>query len=145
MLAHEDGLYSEAFTGFEGPLSSHMQDGVYIVWDRGSCWVGGAKNKNSSLNAFQDAYNKGRVELSFEGDKLKGKFVISRRSANTTAWSISKENDRFSSGSLFRFNDESVLSQRTLDDWLSSHSMAVGRSWADLALPKSFFGKSGIP
>jgi DNA ligase D-like protein (predicted polymerase) len=113
----EERRYKADFVLFEGAVTEQLDQWV-LVWDRGSCLVETAKNRQAGLAALVDGFKKGHISFVFEGQKLKGGFELRRKKPGSDRWTLHKVQDRFAARDLVRFEDESVVSQTLLEDWL---------------------------
>jgi DNA ligase D-like protein (predicted 3'-phosphoesterase) len=97
---------------FEGPAG----DGAVIVWDRGSYEQGGRV-------AWPEALDRGHAVFVLHGEKLRGGFALQRtRPGAKPQWLlIKRRDDEARPGSdIVAEHPESVLTGRTLDDYLRS-------------------------
>ena len=108
---------------FEGNIpKGNYGAGSVIVWDTGTYSIEGTENKEEEVS---DHFNKGKINFTLFGQKLKGKFSMIKTSRENQ-WLLIKVNDTFASShdkgkeeantDLIKCNPESVLSGLTNDD-----------------------------
>ncbi len=114
---------------FEGNIpKGNYGAGSVIVWDTGTYSIEVTENKDEDVS---DQFNRGKINFTLFGQKLKGKFSIIKTSRENQ-WLLIKVNDSFASPhdkgkeeantDLIKCNPESVLSGLTNDDIKKSNT-----------------------
>lgn len=104
----EDHPYE--YRSFEGTISAgNYGAGEVIVWDAGTYETQGTESQIA-----QDL-EKGHLNFTLQGKKLKGKFTLMRlKGDNNKQWLLIKKNDSFASTEDITQQDRSVLSNKAL-------------------------------
>jgi DNA ligase D-like protein (predicted 3'-phosphoesterase) len=101
---------------FEGLIpEGEYGAGTVIVWDKGTY-----RNLKDNIS-LEEAYNKGKLEIFIEGEKLKGAFVLLRTGNNQAydkRWLLIKMKDKYADAGRnpTETEPESVISGKKIED-----------------------------
>ena len=86
------------YKDFEGTIPAGQYGaGLVIIWDRGTYKNVTVDSKNKTVSA-DDAIENGKLEIVFEGEKIKGKYSLvrlKRREGDDKSWLLIKSNDKY--------------------------------------------------
>lgn len=104
------------YADFEGSIpEDEYGGGTVIVWDSGTYTnIRKEKDEISVKKSFED----GKIEISLEGKKLKGGYVLIRTGKNKKRWLLKKMDDEEADARRkpLKTQPESVLSSKTIEE-----------------------------
>lgn len=106
------------YANFEGVIpEGNYGAGNVIVWDRGT-YVNLSEDKDGEPVSFEEAINKGLVEIELKGDKMRGGYALKRMGGEEKKqWLLIKMNDEHADArrNPASTEPESVLSGKTVE------------------------------
>lgn len=112
-LALETEDHPLEYKDFEGIIpKGQYGGGTVLIWDRGTY------ENNSKESSFKEDYQKGHLDISLDGQKLKGRFTLHRmRDDEKHQWLLIKLKDKYANSNLdVTDDDRSVVSGKTLKE-----------------------------
>lgn len=115
---------------FEGMIpKGNYGAGSVIVWDLGTYHAAHEDDPEQSEMILRAELERGRMHFVLEGEKLRGEFSLSKmRNAEENAWLLVKKADEFASEEDVTQQDESVRTNRTLEDVVAGRRAKKGMS-----------------
>lgn len=100
---------------FEGTIpEGNYGAGDVIVWDEGTYDAVGASSKTESEQLLEKGLEKGHLSFVLYGHKLQGEFSLVRLQDKPKQWLLIKKNDEFATDVPVTQQNQSVLSNRTI-------------------------------
>ncbi|UFS71153.1 DNA ligase D [Geomonas sp. RF6] len=107
-LASETEDHPLEYARFEGVIpAGEYGGGTVMVWDIGE-W--------EPLEGGKQGYYQGRLHFVLHGQKLRGRWTLTREDRETRSWRLVKDADDFASPNDILARDRSVMSGRTMED-----------------------------
>lgn len=104
---------------FEGIIpKGNYGAGIVMVWDEGTYSIPGVETHKECEKKLEEGLEKGHVDLTLEGTKLKGNFVLVliKSSDKPNTWLLIKKKDKFSTDEVITNQDRSVKTGRTMKE-----------------------------
>jgi bifunctional non-homologous end joining protein LigD len=124
-LAMEVEDHPMEYNTFEGTIPrEEYGGGTVMLWDRGTYSADEPKN-GSHEAAIRDGYEKGKIDITFHGERVQGSFALVRtRRGPKAQWLLIKHRDEYAQpgGDVVAENLSSVVTGRTMEE------IATGKS-----------------
>lgn len=106
------------YRSFEGTIpKGNYGAGTVMVWDEGIYTTSQASTKQESEQLMAQGLEDGHLRFFLNGQKLKGEFSLVRlASAKNNQWLLRKKKDEFATEQDITQLDQSVLTQRTMEE-----------------------------
>ena len=131
-LADQTEDHPLEYADFEGVIpAGNYGAGTVMVWDQG-VW--------EPLEGGKRDYYKGRLHFNLHGQRLRGRWSLTREQGDSKKWLLVKEADEFASGEDVLAQDTSVVSGRTLEEIAADHDRLWTREKGLIVEEKPGFG-----
>ncbi|HEX2865866.1 MAG TPA: DNA ligase D [Ignavibacteriales bacterium] len=129
-LAMEVEDHPLEYRKFEGKIpEGNYGAGDVIIWDEGTYFAPGAKDKEESEKILREGYESGSFDFVLNGTKLKGQFHLRKfNSSEKNTWLLIKAKDKFASDEDITEEDASVVSGRKVSTLKNTRKGLLSKS-----------------
>lgn len=115
-LAIETEDHPLAYAHFEGTIPEGLYGaGTVMVWDIGT--YQNIRGDEKTIIPMETCYEQGRIEIVFEGTKLKGAYALIHFRPNEKNWLFFKVTDEYASAdSIIKTHNKSALTHRSIEE-----------------------------
>jgi len=111
------------YKDFEGVIpEGNYGAGSVIIWDGGFYQHPSSKNRKENEKLLREGLRKGDMKFILEGEKLHGEFALVKTGRDDKSWLLLKKKDRYATGKDILDENRSVVSNKTLEDFLGAKS-----------------------
>jgi bifunctional non-homologous end joining protein LigD len=107
------------YRNFEGVIDEGYGAGKVIVWDNGTYRSIETADRKKGDDFLREGLNKGDLKFVLKGKKLKGEFALVKMKnpkMGKNAWLLMKKKDKYASKNDVLKQDESVLSNKKIEE-----------------------------